>query len=116
MTWTRRPAHKAVHATEFEEFQVRVGRLPTGSLVFEAIPTYDSGEVVRSIEGAAAAEEPERPAPVLNLLPAKKEFALATKQSVDDASGTARLALIVAVVAALLGGGGLAAGLTARRR
>ncbi len=60
----------------FEEFDVSMGPLPTDTdkLVFKALQTYASGEVVRWIQVAQEGqEEPENPAPVLNLTPATSE-------------------------------------------
>jgi len=57
----------------FEDFDVLMGPLPTDTtkLVFKALQTYDSGEVVRWIDTAPpGAPEPEHPAPVLTLTPA----------------------------------------------
>lgn len=127
ITWTPKSPDTAVKPPEFEEFQVSVGRLPeSGQLVFKAIQTYDSGEVVRWIEEAApGAEEPERPAPMLTIVPPKAEApatptapatpAASAHTGDEVGSGTATLALIVAVAAAALGAGGLALGLAARR-
>jgi len=58
---------------EFEDFDVLMGPLPTDTneLVFKALQTYDSGEVVRWIDTAPpGAPEPEHPAPMLTLTPA----------------------------------------------
>jgi periplasmic copper chaperone A len=57
----------------FENFDVLMGPLPTDTnkLVFKALQTYDSGEVVRWIDTVPpGAPEPEHPAPVLTLTPA----------------------------------------------
>ncbi|WP_432745772.1 YcnI family protein [Streptomyces sp. JH002] len=57
----------------FQQFPVSLGPLPgdTDQLVFKAIQTYDSDEVVRWIEEPAAdGTEPEYPAAVLRLTPA----------------------------------------------
>jgi periplasmic copper chaperone A len=63
----------------FEEFEVSVGPLPEDAdqLVFKALQTYSSGEVVRWIEvrEPGAAEDPEHPAPVLELADAEQEDA-----------------------------------------
>ena len=58
----------------FDEFEFTAGKMPTDktSLLFPAIQTYSDGKVVSwiepKVEGAA---EPEKPAPVLDLLPPK---------------------------------------------
>jgi uncharacterized protein YcnI len=98
---------------EFQEFDVSVGPLPdkADNLVFKAIQTYSSGEVVRWIEEAAAgASEPEHPAPVLTLTAATGDHHDAGSESASEGAsgggssssdGTARA----------LGGAGLVLGL-----
>jgi len=128
ITWTAQAGH-AIGATEFEEFQISGGRMPEAEqMVFKAIQTYDNGEVVRWIEekAAGATAEPEKPAPLLKLVPKKEPADIAAAAASDpnprveseagSGSGTATLALIVSIVALLLGAGGLASGLAARRR
>src|SRR5688500_8132382 len=66
ITWTG----GTVKPGEFEEFEISVGPLPddVDSLIFKALQTYSSGEVVRWIEEPApGGAEVERPAPVLKL-------------------------------------------------
>jgi uncharacterized protein YcnI len=66
ITWTGGP----IKPGEFQEFDVSLGPLPTDvdQLVFKALQTYASGEVVRWIEEAQpGAAEPANPAPVLKL-------------------------------------------------
>ena len=68
----------------FEEFDVSMGPLPTDTddLVFKALQTYDNGEVVRWIDTAPeGAPEPEHPAPVVKLTPAKATRRAATASS-----------------------------------
>lgn len=69
ITWTADNAAAGIKPGEYDEFSVSVGFLPEADqMVFKAIQTYDSGEVVSWIEEAATgAEEPEFPAPVLTL-------------------------------------------------
>jgi uncharacterized protein len=55
---------------QFQEFPVSMGQLPddTTALTFKAVQTYDDGEAVRWIESeVAGGDEPEHPAPVLDL-------------------------------------------------
>lgn len=114
ITWTAQQGF-AVKPGEFAEFEVSAGRLPADKrMVFKAIQTYDNGEVVRWIEEAApgSTARPERPAPVLTLAPRQHEPA----GSHEEGSGLATVALIVSIVALLLGVAGLVSGLTARRR
>jgi len=90
---------------QFQEFEVSVGPLPSeeGTMVFPAIQTYSSGEVVRWIEEPVeGGEEPELPAPVLRLVAAAEDDLV----EIDDDDGTDPLAvaaLVVAIAAAGLG-------------
>jgi len=109
---------------EFEEFEISGGPLPedADSLVFKAIQTYSSGEVVRWIEERTpGGEEPEHPAPVLTLVDAEAEdaattatteLAAATDENDDDDSGDAIAiaALVVGILALIVGGVALARG------
>lgn len=76
ITWT---AHSGVRIGpgEFAEFEVGAGPLPesTDKLILPAVQTYDSGKVVSWDQAppAEGAEEPEHPAPVVALAPAKKD-------------------------------------------
>ncbi|HEY3240338.1 MAG TPA: YcnI family protein [Acidimicrobiia bacterium] len=121
---------------EFQEFEVSGGPLPddVDQIVFKAVQTYASGEIVRWIEEATAGgEEPEHPAPVLKLVAGEDEHAVATPASdtpesdttdttaTDQAeqagtttkgddggiNGIAVFALVVAGVALVLAGGAL---------
>lgn len=105
----------------FEEFEVSVGPLPDrpGELVFKALQTYSSGEVVRWIElrEPGATEDPEHPAPVLRVTAAEGVGAgsgqagggaagggAATHELEEDVANANRLAavgLVVAVAAML---------------
>lgn len=65
---------------EFQEFEVSGGPLPddVDQIVFKAVQTYASGEVVRWIEEpAASGEEPEHPAPILSLVSGEDEHGAA---------------------------------------
>lgn len=111
---------------EFQEFEISSGPLPEDAdqLVFKAVQTYASGEIVRWIEEATSGgEEPEHPAPVLKLVAgeddhaaaadttetaAEQEQAGATTNGDDGGgNGLAVFALVVAGVALVLSGGGL---------
>ncbi|GAB2865920.1 hypothetical protein GCM10027176_79590 [Actinoallomurus bryophytorum] len=69
--WTADDQKAGIRPDEYDEFAVSVGPLPKAdSMVFKALQYYDDGEVVRWIqEPRPNAPEPERPAPVLRLLP-----------------------------------------------
>lgn len=69
ITWTATSAG-AIKPGEFQLFNVQVGPLPEkDSIVLPAIQTYSNGEVSRWVERQApgASEEPDKPAPVLEL-------------------------------------------------
>lgn len=125
IVWTAQGPNNAVKPTEFEEFDLSVGRLPdSGQMVFRAIQTYDSGEVVRWIEQAAeGAPEPERPAPILKLIPAAPDQASASASATPmaaqphtDDTEQSTLPLVLSGLAVLIAAGALATGLLALRR
>ncbi len=97
----------------FEEFDVSMGPLPTDTdqLVFKALQTYDSGEVVRWIDTAPpGAPEPDHPAPVLTLTPADADPAAATTGSSPGVWG-----VVLGGVGIVLGIVGIVVGLRNRR-
>ncbi|WIX98851.1 YcnI family protein [Amycolatopsis mongoliensis] len=55
----------------FQEFPVRIGKLPaSGTLAFQALQTYSDGQVVRWADPARPGQpEPEHPAPVVTVTP-----------------------------------------------
>ncbi|MBW1604114.1 YcnI family protein [Streptomyces sp. JJ66] len=68
ITWTA--GDEGIAPGTFQRFPVSVGRLPADAdrLVFKAVQTYDSSEVVRWIEvPEEGGEEPKHPAPLLEL-------------------------------------------------
>ncbi|MFD7815016.1 YcnI family protein [Streptomyces sp. NPDC059785] len=74
VTWTA--TGKGIEPGFFQKFPLSVGQLPEDAdeLVFKAIQTYDNKEVVRWIEPQEEGqEEPENPAPVLELTAASDE-------------------------------------------
>jgi uncharacterized protein YcnI len=97
---------------EFQEFEVSMGRLPTGvdQLTFPTKQTYSGGEVVDWADAPKTdGTEPERPAPVLKLTPA------AGKAAATPATTAAPSLAPVASTASdgtarLLGGAGLVVG------
>lgn len=79
-----------INPGEFEEFEVSGGPLSEQAdrMVFKAVQTYSSGEVVRWIEEATpGGEEPDKPAPVLRLLAAEAESAPAREVVTTASSG-----------------------------
>jgi len=109
---------------EFDTFSISVGPLPddVDALTFPAIQTYSSGEEVAWIEETPEGGEPEHPAPILTLVdPAEgdhvegddstattasdEQAASETEDDDEDETDTlAIVALVVAVLAAILGG------------
>ncbi|WP_236796325.1 YcnI family protein [Amycolatopsis sp. GM8] len=105
----------------FEEFDVSMGPLPTDTdqLVFKALQTYDSGEVVRWIDTTSpGGPEAEHPAPVLKLTPKNAATsaavtAAAVSTGSDSGSSTGTVLGIIAIVLAAIA---LAVGLLPRLR
>jgi uncharacterized protein YcnI len=103
----------------FQRFPVSMGPLPeVDSIEFKAVQTYASGEVVRWIEPTpASGEEPEHPAPVLELTAATDEEAttattapaatatadLATSSDVDSAKTIGIIGIVVGAIGVILG-------------
>ncbi|MCW2680905.1 MAG: hypothetical protein JWM62_2306 [Frankiales bacterium] len=115
-----------IGATEFDEFEVSAGPLPeTEKLVFPALQTYADGDTVRWIEEPVeGAQEPEKPAPVLELAAPDKDGSHGTTPqttvdaepaAAEDATtsdGLSITALVVSLLALAAGG----AALVLRRR
>lgn len=115
VTWTAQPGVR-IGPGEFTEFEVSVGPLPKADrLVLPAVQTYDNGDVVNwdTPPPAGGAEEPEHPAPVLELV---GEDADGDAHATGDSSTQPALAAIQGSgpshdgTARWLGGLGLAAG------
>ena len=73
ITWTADPG-VSIKPGSFDEFEFTAGKMPKDktTLSFPALQTYSDGKVVSWIEPKTeGAAEPEKPAPVLVLLPAK---------------------------------------------
>ncbi|MFH8976461.1 YcnI family protein [Streptomyces sp. NPDC017890] len=138
VTWTA--DGKGIEPGYFQKFPVSVGALPEDAdeLVFKAIQTYDNKEVVRWIEvPQEGQEEPESPAPVLELSAAEDDAhgssgakagdgteAAAqntpadTTASSDTGSGdgTDTTARVLGIVGIVVGAAGVAYGVLAGRR
>ncbi|MFB6788306.1 YcnI family protein [Streptomyces olivaceus] len=132
VTWTA--DGKGIEPGYFQKFPVSLGALPEDAdqLVFKAVQTYSNKEVVRWIEvQQEGQEEPETPAPVLELAAAEGDAhgasgaksgddteAAAQSTAADSGSGdgsdtTARVLGIVGIV---VGAAGVAYGVLAGRR
>ncbi|MER6618779.1 MULTISPECIES: YcnI family protein [unclassified Streptomyces] len=140
VTWTAKG--DGIEPGFFQKFPVSVGTLPEDAdeLVFKALQTYSSKEVVRWIEvPQEGQEEPEHPAPVLTLSEASEDghshgAADDDKASGDtaaaenasarasasgdegDSGGTDTTARVLGVVGIVVGAAGVAYGVLAGRR
>jgi len=95
VTW--RATAGGIAPGQYVDFPVAAGSVPDqpGSLVFKALQTYSSGEIVRWIEVPVAGQpEPDNPAPVLTLSPATAS----SSPSTSTATALAVAALAVALV------------------
>jgi uncharacterized protein YcnI len=103
---------------QFDTFSLSVGPLPTdkSELAFPAIQTYSNGQQVSWIDVTpASGQEPDHPQPILHLVnsttAATTAAASSTKgSSSDSGKGLAVAALVVAIVALVVGGAGVASG------
>ncbi|GAA1012013.1 membrane protein [Streptomyces sp. F-3] len=133
VTWTA--DGKGIEPGYFQKFPVSVGTLPedTDRLVFKALQTYSNKEVVRWIEvPQEGQEEPENPAPVLELTEASghghgtsaknaedtKDAEPAARNTAADSSksGSDTVARVLGVVGILVGAAGVAFGVLAGRK
>ncbi|WP_222720877.1 YcnI family protein [Actinomadura sp. HBU206391] len=94
--WTATDPKAGIRPDEYDEFAVSAGPLPKAdAMVFKTLQHYSDGEVVRWIqEPQSGGAEPERPAPVLKLLPpsqagAGRPVSLPIGNSGDDARSDA---------------------------
>jgi uncharacterized protein YcnI len=121
VVWTADSKASAIHPGEFDEFNVSAGPLPKApTMVFKALQTYSDGTIVRWIDPSTpGGEEPEHPAPTLELAAATTDPAqdgATTSSSSDSGSGKATTALVLSIVALVVAAGGAAAGLLRRSR
>ncbi|MFF7355127.1 MULTISPECIES: YcnI family protein [Streptomyces] len=130
VTWTAADG-KGIQPGYFQKFPLSLGALPenTDELAFKAIQTYSDKEVVRWIEvPKAGQDEPENPAPVLELSAATDDHhgtASAKDASdqnenaaaaTDSGSHTDTTARVLGVVGIVVGVAGVAYGVLAGRR
>jgi len=101
VTWTSK---EGIAPGEFDEFAVSAGPFPeVRTMSFSAEQTYDDGEVVSWDEPTKkGAEEPEHPAPVLELVAADVEKTAPAAPDDGLARAISGSALAVAVVAVFL--------------
>ena len=132
VTWTAEKGH-AVAPGQFQQFSVSAGPVPDDvtSLELPAHQTYSDGSVVDWDEATpASGDEPEHPAPVLQVVPAQDAAApsaspgpaagpsaeaTAASGSSDD-GGSSGAAVGLGVGGLVLGAAGLVAGVVALRR
>ncbi|MEU0388031.1 YcnI family copper-binding membrane protein [Streptomyces chartreusis] len=136
VTWTA--DGKGIEPGYFEKFPLSIGQLPedTDQLVFKALQTYSNKEVVRWIEvPQKGQEEPDNPAPVLELSAASEDghhassgdeasdAKSAEKASADTAASdtassdsTDTTARVLGIVGIVVGAAGVAYGVLAGRR
>ncbi|MGW2636503.1 YcnI family copper-binding membrane protein [Streptomyces sp. NPDC001348] len=136
VTWTA--DGKGIEPGYFQKFPLSIGALPddTDELVFKAIQTYSDKEVVRWIEAQQdGQEEPENPAPVLELSAASDGEHSHGSSNAEDASdktdgrtetaaasgdsssgGSDTTARVLGTVGIALGVAGVAYGVLAGRR
>jgi len=126
ITWTADPGVR-IGPDEFDEFAVAVALPEAGTYYLPATQTYDDGEVVAwagvPVEGQ---EEPQRPAPSLEVVEAPAEDAVETvadeqPAADEDAAGsdgdsTDDLARGVGIGGLVVGAAGLGIGAAALRR
>lgn len=120
ITWTADSREAAIAPGQYQEFSISGGPLPApGTLVLPAEQTYTDGEVVSWSEPPSEGEEPEHPAPTIEVTAAGEgghgtdeggePAAAATQPEPSDASGssdtTARVLGGLALVVALAGAG-----------
>ncbi|MEU1460741.1 YcnI family protein [Streptomyces sp. NPDC005727] len=135
VTWTA--DGKGVEPGYFQKFPLSIGALPedTDQLVFKAVQTYSDKEVVRWIEvPQEGQDEPDNPAPVLELSAAADDHHGTSAAAADDAdktdsksgqtaaadedakSGSDTTARVLGVVGIVIGAAGVAYGVLAGRR
>lgn len=111
MTWTANSERTGVQVGQLLDFPIGV-QLPGevgDTLTFKAIQTYDDGSVVRWVGGP----ETELPAPRVLIIQDEADYRTAasgTPEADSDGDGLAIAALVVGIVALLLGGGALLLG------
>jgi periplasmic copper chaperone A len=116
---------------EFQEFALSGGPFPEAdALTLPTVQTYSDGTEAAWIEPTVDGQpEPERPAPVLSLAASPAgdaapagggavttDTASSGEAVADEGSGTGTVALVLSIVALLLGIGGVALGWRAGRR
>jgi periplasmic copper chaperone A len=118
ITWTPDHRQDALKPGEYDEFDISAGPFPkVSSLTFKVLQTYSDGTVVRWIDPPApeGQPEPEHPAPVLTLVPGSHAPADTAGTTSDSGDTTATVALVLSIVAVLLGATALGAASLGKR-
>ncbi|WP_069884124.1 YcnI family copper-binding membrane protein [Streptomyces luteocolor] len=131
VTWTA--DGKGIEPGTFQKFPVSMGQLPEDAdqLVFKAVQTYDNKEVVRWIEPQQKGqEEPEHPAPALELTAASDDHhgggsadaaksdakGSSSESASADSDSSDTTARVLGIVGIVVGAAGVAFGVLAGRR
>ncbi|MEU6365046.1 YcnI family protein [Streptomyces sp. NPDC046931] len=128
VTWTA--TGKGIEPGYFQKFPLSVGQLPenTDQLAFKALQTYSDNEVVRWIEPEKEGqEEPENPAPVLQLTAAASGHhgsgagdastgSAAEETAAEGSPSSDTTARVLGIVGIVVGAAGVAYGVLAGRR
>jgi uncharacterized protein YcnI len=118
------PANSGIGPGQFQEFSLSVGPFPdVDSMSFSAVQTYSDGTETAWIDPTVQGQpEPEHPAPTLTLASSSSSSsdgnssASSGSSSDGGSNSTGTVALILSIVALLLGAGGVVLGLRAGRR
>ena len=102
VVWTADSPADALQPGQSGDFVVTAGQLPDAkSLTFKALQTYSNGKIVRWIElQAAGADEPDNPAPVLDLAAAAPDPGASAAASSATTSAAGSVSATPAPVAA----------------
>lgn len=117
ITWTANPG-VSIKNDSFEEFEFSAGQLPADkkSVSFVAVETYSDGKVVKwNQPSTPGGEEPEKPAPVLDLLPAEDAKAAPVPAVTSAKAGNDSVARGLGAGAAIVAIGGVGLGLQRKR-
>jgi uncharacterized protein len=116
ITWTA--TAQGITPGHYEDFAVGVGAMPprAGSLVFKALQSYSSGEIVRWIQVPTPGQPPpDTPAPVLTLT-AAGHSGTAPAGASTRSSGSSDTLAVIALGLAVVAGGLSSFALISRRR
>jgi uncharacterized protein YcnI len=118
------PGNSGIGPGQFQEFSLSVGPFPDAkSLAFSVVQSYSDGTETAWIDPTVQGQpEPEHPAPTLTLSSSSSssssssDGSTAASSSGSGSSSTGTVALVLSIVALVLGAGGVVLGLRAGRR